>query len=479
MRDIYQHLKSYGLAKQGHVKRRLAKLSEAKLSKFLESYLEIADKRPLAIRAPVGATDVYPDSWATPMPLDIIRQLAIYANRIYVHDPLIELAEEWEHLDVAPPHVAIKYSSRDDRVAYYRGQLASKIEKILELQPLAESGIIHLAPTELVQPKKEPTAFLAEDVYGPEGSLVDELGLREGPPELPPRLMEYCDRYLMVSPAKFVDGELIVLDSENLSPRNNAIVIQFAGDPAFSYYLFGDLAVPPKASEADEMILIQSFDLEGRQQPIDQRTFRHWVEDSKRKTVMGRMARLEQDLLLAAVARATFITNLPVSRDLAQLDLSPITGDKEADVITALLRLDLPFFENVSLSDIVKARRNEAAFEEFRIALDKAFKEIDALPDSPEFQKAVDEVCRDLLLLPLARIEQQMKVLRRNLFLDAAVLVGSLVSTIITQGNTLVSAAAIYATTKALEMYKKDKAGEDKIRQLPSFFYWEVTRKTR
>jgi hypothetical protein len=478
MRDIYQHLKSYLHSKQGHVERRLAKLSEAKLSRFLESYLEIADKRPLAIRAPVGATDVYPDSWATPMPLDIIRQLAIYANRIYVHDPLIELAEEWEHLDVAPPHVAIKHSSREERIAYYRAMLASAIEKILELQPLAEAGIIHLTPTELVQFKREIGALYADDIYGPEGSLVDVLGFREGPPELPPRFIEYCDRYLMVSPAKFVDGEPRILESGTLSPQNNMIVVQFADDPSFSYYLFSDITVPPEASEAGEMIFIQSFDLEGRQ-PVDPRTFRHWVEDSKRKTAIERMARLEQDLLLAAVARATFITNLPVSRDLAQLDLSPITGDRGVDVITALLRLDLPFFENVSLSDIVKARRNEAVFEEFGIALDKAFKEIDALPDSPEFQKAVDEVCRDLLLLPLARIEQQMKVLRRNLFLDAAVLVGSLVSTIITQGNTLVSAAAIYATTKALEMYKRDKAEEDKIRQLPSFFYWKVTRKGR
>lgn len=473
MRDVYQHLKPYGLAKRGDVKRRLAKFSEAKLSEFLESYLEIVDKRPLAIRAPVGATDIYPDSWAMPMPLDMIRQLAIYANRIYVHDPLIEMASEWQHLDFIIPYT-MRYHSRDEKVADYCARLASKIEEILELQPLAESGIIHLAPTELVQHKREPGVIYADDLYGPEGPVP---GLGEEPQELPPRFIEYCDKYLTVSSAKYVDGEPIILESEALSPRN-MIAIRFPDDPLPKFYMLFSIVVPPQASEADIMRFINYFDIEG-QEPVDPLTFRNWVEGSKRKTAIERMARLQRDLLLAAAARAKFITNLPVSRDLAQLNPAPGTSARDAGVITALLQLDLPFFENASLSAIAKARRNEAAFEEFRTALDRAFEEIDALPDSPEFQKAVNEVSRDLLLLPLAKIERQMKILKRNLFLDAAILVGSLVSTIITQGQTLVSAVAIYAMTEALMMYKQDKTEEDKIRQLPSFFYWKVTRKTR
>jgi len=476
MRDVYQHLKSYGLAKQGDVERRLGKLSEAELSNFLESYLEVANKRPLAIRAKAGATDIYPDSWAMLMPLELIRQFGIYANRIYIHDPLIEMAHEWPHLHAMVPYV-IKFRRRDERIAYYRARLASRIEKILELQPFVESDIIHLAPTELVQHKREPGAMYADDLYGPEGAAEDILELGEKPQQIPPKFVEYCDNHLMVLPAKYVDDEPTILESETLSPRD-MIAIRFADDPSPKFYQLGSIVVPPKTSETDDRTFIRVFDIEGRR-PVDSRTFRHWVEGSKRKTAVERMARLQNDLLLAAMARAKFITNLPVSRDLAQLNLAPTITVEGADVITALLRLDLPFFENASLSAIAKARQDEAAFEEFRAALDHAFKEIDALPDSPEFQKQVNEVSRDLLLLPLARIERRMRILKRNLFLEAAILVGSLLSTIITRGNTLISAAAIYAATEALKMYKRDKAEEDKVRELPSFFYWELTRKRR
>ena len=91
-------------------------------------------------------------------------------------------------------------------------------------------------------------------------------------------------------------------------------------------------------------------------------------------------------------------------------------------------------------------------------------------------QKRVEDVCRDLLVAPLARIDQKMKNLRRNFFVDAAILVGSLASTMVTHGHTLVTAAAIVAASQAMTHYRQEKTEPDQIRQHPSFFYWEVTR---
>ena len=152
--------------------------------------------------------------------------------------------------------------------------------------------------------------------------------------------------------------------------------------------------------------------------------------------------------------------------------------EEATDVISAMLLVDLPFFENESMSDLARARRGEPAFEDFRIAMDQAFGEIAGLPGSQAFQRQVDEISRDLLSRPIEKIERRMKALRRELALDAAKLVaGSLSSTIVTQGNTL--AAMALAFVLGLDLYRKAKSADDEIRRLPSFFFWDVTRRGR
>jgi hypothetical protein len=48
-------------------------------------------------------------------------------------------------------------------------------------------------------------------------------------------------------------------------------------------------------------------------------------------------------------------------------------------------------------------------------------------------------------------------------------------SPIVIQGNTLLGAAlsGAYAVGK---MYRQGKVEEDKIKQMPSFFYWQITK---
>ncbi len=220
-----------------------------------------------------------------------------------------------------------------------------------------------------------------------------------------------------------------------------------------------------------------NLNLEGPGQPVDPNTFRNWVEGSRNDVLLERLGTLQRDLYLAALSKSRFITNLPASRDLAGLDLDHADAGNDG-VVSALLRVRLPYFREVSNDQLVKARRNEAAFEEFRAALGKAFNSIERGPEV-DLQARVDEVVRDMLLAPVARIEARMKSLRRNLFLDALMLSGTLGATILTQGNTLTTAAALLVARQTLSDYKSQKAEQDKIRESPGFLYWEATRHSR
>ncbi len=463
---LYEHLKSYGLTKRGEIRKRLAKCSEKRLVKFLGSYQQIAAKRPVITKATAGATDIYPDSELPSVPTDVILPLSIYANKIYLHDGLLRAVYLWQELDSV--HYVARFQSRESRVDYFRDVLAAEIEELLELRPFVEAGIVYLTPTEAVVPRRDPRALYAEDIYGPNGSMLEQLG--EELPEVPPAVEAYCSEYLKVYPARY-DGERLpkVLKQE-LTPTR-MIAVSFDNDPLEKYYQLSTMTITDK----EKRRFINRFDLTG-QTPIDTPTFQNWVKGCRRQFLDERMQKLHLGLLLASTAGAKFITSLPVSRDLAVLNLNYNSPSDALDVATALLRLELPYFENASPAAIVKARQNELAFEEFRLAMDKAFDTIKALPNTSAFQEEVDLVVRDVLKVPVLKVEAQMKTLGRNLFTNGILVAGSLVGTILTNGNTLLAATTAFTTMAALKTYKQDKVEEDKIKQSPSFFYWQATR---
>src|SRR5947207_2768171 len=127
--------------------------------------------------------------------------------------------------------------------------------------------------------------------------------------------------------------------------------------------------------------------------------------------------------------------------------------------------MDLPFFEDVDLKAIVSARKNEVALGEFRAALDKAFKAIKEEPNSTAFQKRVDEITRDLLSVPIAKVDQQIRILKRNTLMTGLLGIGTLSATILAQQKTLFGVAAITAATKLLDTYKQSKEQADKVKQ--------------
>lgn len=464
MKDLYSYLGSYGLNERGKAQKRLARFSEQKLTTFLQDYLDLARKRPIVKRADPGVLDIFPDSYSDPLPLQMTRALAIYAGRIYFHDPLIGHAYRWPGLDFVPP-VMMKYRTREDRVAFFRNELAATIEQILELAPLIQAGIVFLAPTELLQDRKNPQSIHADDFYGP----GDDIKLRTESikRELPSPIREYFEGHLNALPATYIDGEPALIPEE-LSPRN-MIAITLDGDPGFHFFHLHQFDVIDEESHK----VLAHFD-PSDQQSKDPDTFWNWVEGEVYKVARARFKRLNMDLVASAAAGARFVTDLPASRDIAGMDLGAQNDRVAQRLVTALLNLRLPFFDNVELSAIVEARKNELAFEEFRLALGDALKQARSTEDSVEFQRELDEISQDLLRLPMERVEQEMNNLKRNLRISTAIPIGLLTATLISQGNTVISAALILSAVEALKQYKQDKVQEDRIKQMPGFFYWQL-----
>jgi hypothetical protein len=366
---IYAHFSAYGLAESGKVAQRLQQLSESELAQFFAIYIALAKKRHLAYRAHTGNTDIYPDSWDSTVSLETVKQLAIYANRIYVHDPLLELAHGWQSLDLNIP-LRMQNSSQKETQAQYLFDVARAIEEMVALRPLAEAQVVYFTPTFLIQEHRDPRDIYSDTFYGSTGSAEKLLG-REKSFELPLSFAKYVRDHFHIVPARQEAGKAILLPDQPLGPRRT-IALSFDGDPSPIIQLLAN--IQPSQREELHLRLQYSFD----EEPPEELTFWNWIEGTRRQVIRERLERLEQDIVVAATAHATFLTSLPTSQDLVQLSTAGEEG-RDTDVLTALLRMELPYFDQASFDSIAKARRDEIAFEDFRSALNKAFREINNL----------------------------------------------------------------------------------------------------
>jgi hypothetical protein len=465
MSEIYKFLETFRLTSHREVSKQILSFSDTQLFEFVQKYVEYVSNRPPVPKANLGATDIFADSVSLPMSMELIQQLAIYTNRVYIHDGLASIVHLWNELNA--PHYIMKFPSKDERLNFFRSMLIREVYRLFDLKPFIEAGIVLFSPVEVMRPQKDPLGMYIEDFYFEDGSLLDVMDMSK--PDIPPDIQAFCDQYLKVYPVRFSDknNNVEVID-EPLSPRN-MILVKFEGDVFYKYYQLFDSKIDPETGQVQNY-----FDITNTQ-PVDEGMFNNWVNGCRRDLLEERLRYLETDLLTASLANANFITNLPISKEIITLNLGDEKSVNQSKVINALLNIDLPYFENASIDSIIKARKNELAFEEFRLALDQAFIKVDDVSDSSDFQKEIDMIFRDLLQMPLLRVEEQMNSLKRNLFLSSTLLVGSLVGTIVTGGNTLVTASAILAATQSIKMYKETKQEEDKLKRLPSYFYWQAT----
>jgi hypothetical protein len=266
--------------------------------------------------------------------------------------------------------------SRKQQIRLYKADLASAIYHLLELRPLVETGIIHLTPTNLHRQVREPGAIYAEDFYSAEGQLP---GIEQKP--LPEEVDRYCEGNLLIFPGEIKGGEIVPVTSKRIlvssadSFTTDKICFRFSSDPRYwSVHL-------ATTSVNDEEHISMLYRTVGNAK-VDERIFRNWVAGKRTEIIHKRLNTLQDDLKLAFASGAQFITNLPVSRDLAilRLDATDEVKNKGENVLTALLNFQLPFIDNASLTSIAKARQNEVAFIEFVSTLEKTFGEIAVLP---------------------------------------------------------------------------------------------------
>ena len=467
---MYEFFRRYNLINPELIRTRISRFSNQALTNFTQRYIEIARNRIVDVESHLGMTDIYPDSSSTVLPIVLIKQFSIYTRKIYIHDPLLTLAEMWHDHGFN----AYKHLNLDMGIVKFKSQLCETIIYLLDLKPLVESKIITLIDLSIPMSNREAAIYL-QDFYTKDG----QAGIQSSD-ILPESINILADQYLKIYQATVKDGLLeplqnipIYFDKKPLI-TSDKISFQFSGDPIHQSF---HLSTKMRTSDKGNLQMFLSY-RDGVS--VDEDIFRQWVKAKKNQILVSRVNNLMRDIGHATKLGAKFLTNLPFSHEIA-LSSAKEDATTSGQVIRGLLNLKLPYFENATLESIAKARENESSFVEFVKAMDEAFRQINVLQNDANYQYHLEEIARDILIAPVMKIEQDLKNLNRTIFRDSGLLtIGTLFATILLINNTLFYEAAALAAANIVPqigLLGKYREKENEIRQIPSFFYWDVTKK--
>lgn len=112
-------------------------------------------------------------------------------------------------------------------------------------------------------------------------------------------------------------------------------------------------------------------------------------------------------------------------------------------------------------------------FQNFRLHLDKQFKDLRLIKDPEELKLKAENALHEIAEVQTHAIKQKISQFRKTQLLDAVVLLGSLFTSIHT------GEWGIAAAVAAARGYKPFIDASSQVRQNPAFFLWEVLRSSK
>lgn len=475
MNSIYRFLETYGLGDSRKLRDRIAGLSEKKIDSFFNRYLEAARLRSFVAASGGSFCDVFPESGHHQLSRSAILQLALYVNRIYVHDPILELFREWRDRHVHP-QLVLMFKTPESRLEHFRERLEDTIAYLLYLQPLVELEVIYVAPTALVQPIRETHDIYLDDFFDLNGSVLDA--------EIPesivihPAVEDYCNASLQIFPARLGRDGILRIVPDPITRPTRTISLAFAGEPSYKSYMLGESARPPQLDGTGAITMGTYYDIDGSWGAPDPIQFSNWIQSCRRKVIFERVGVLELDLTLAQAAQAHLIITSTVSRDIVSRVPALRAGEMSNHPARSLLSLKLPQFGQVTPKNIARARRNVAGLEDFRLNLERSAQHLCNISDPHTRRIEHDKIVRELITAPLTKVQQELHAIDESMWTTAFGAFGTL-AIYMASPNPVLGLGLLASGFRLLDGLRSSREKLNTLKTRAGFFYWEASGEPR
>ncbi len=422
-------------------------VSKNELEKILLEYREHCIKNIDTIVKEVksNASTLKVVSTLKEIPYSTLKQCALYIQQFIIDDPLFMLTRvESEASEVMTTYLGF------EKDGINKESLSKAVSLLKSLTPMVAGDYIKLFPISFYfePPDKLPINY-SETLY------------RDA---LPREILEYCYKHAQVQSMAKTERGWETLPKLDLTP---SILIDFKNKNDRKAWVYHYHKMKPIKFEDDFMDIQMNL----AEYPMDKNTWDLWVYQSLNQAAKAEVETLYFENLIASDLNATYLCTNDFHADLLTLSF-PIEETIQTATASQLLNLEVPFLEKINTERLMSIRNQEQIFENFRIDLEKQFRELRLISDPTELAKRQENIMHELGTVRIQEIDQKLKSLRSKGLSELLISMGGLAGIVQTSGWSLLAASV--ATVQGFKTYSEYK---NSIRQNPSFFLWKVLKK--
>jgi hypothetical protein len=457
-KDMQDFTERSPLFKKKHIDDDYRFLSDESLRRELALYrecsLQAADRYAARGKRELS---VFTDTSGSFLPDEaLLKQCALYVENVIIDDPIFR--------HTAPRNKSVEALNAlfgiNQGVEVDRRELAHSAAYISRLLPAIQADFVQLLPVSYFhEPPKEIPITYSENLYAD---------------ALPEALLNWFRSAAEVYPLTKGDRGWYSLPDEPLRPCR-AIGVHFRGHPSYldPVFFLTQLEVLSVDEETGIVETVQTFP----DAPPSAEWFITWVYQSVNQAARRFFETVYKEFYFACRVGSTYLTKSPFVANLLGEVWHP-GQDLQTDVISAVLQLELPILEGVSLNQIIELRQKDGeAFQNFRVELAKHLRKLRRTTDPRELEIQMQNVSHELSEVQVNEVNKKIASAKRGMFADALILVGGLAATVQTQvGGWGIAALIAYAAEKGLNTYSEYVS---QVRENPAFFLWKLGAKQK
>jgi hypothetical protein len=382
---------------------------------------------------------------------NMLKQIALYLDRVILPDPVFEYTNEKGHAHVPISRVMGINASLDIN----RKNLANDIKYMKGTTSLVANKFVKYFPVSLIhEPPKNLPIIYSENNYSD---------------DLPPEVFNYFYEKAKVNNIERVDGHMCYREDKPLD-LGTTIHVSFDGDTGHKGMIYQYMA--SKVENFDEKTGRISL-LQHIPDTINELEFRAWVSQSINRAAIRTYSEVFNELVLSKQIECMYLAKSQFTADL--LNLAIVKKDINTDLINLAMKLDLPVFYKMSLDEIISIRYNHGeAFHNFRTELNSKLLNLRTITDANELRTKLENISFELNEVQVLEVNKEYRKILRTFGVDIVLLTGSLITSFCTGGLTLIGAAG--ATAKGASDYAKYLS---KVKENNGYFIWKLNKSIR
>ncbi|MDZ8056504.1 MAG: hypothetical protein RMX68_007290 [Aulosira sp. ZfuVER01] len=444
------------LFRDDFIKKRFRTVSDREILNELNDYREfcLARKSQIEEEVVTNTSNLNMLSGLEMPDLSLLKQSAFYINQYLINDPIFSLSYRGNEFSKAwNTSLGIIEEPVD------RNKLSQVVSYVKKLTPMVAADYVKLLPIDnFLEPPEQLPILYSENLFSD---------------VLPQHLLDFFYKNTTIkSLERLPDNPQAFRLNELQACREILIQFNKHTDRSYGYILY---ETHFDILDKEERKFQAAMRLPDELPDID--SFTNWVNQSFYMSCKQIYDEVIWKNLIATRYRASYLSESQFVFDMLHQLFSPQT-DISINTYNVLLKIKLPFLENIDIANLMKIRMNYGEeFQNFRINLDKQFRDLRLVKDPEELKIKAQNALHELTEVQLHTINHKVSQLRKtSLFYDGLILSASLVTAIQTGDWNMAGLSAIIATT--LRSYKPFIDYSNQIKQNPAFFLWKVLKKS-